>query len=31
MANVLLDTASHVDKFRKRYGTKDNAVPTSQS
>ncbi|HLK98850.1 MAG TPA: type B 50S ribosomal protein L31 [Hymenobacter sp.] len=29
--NVLLDTAGRVDKFRKRYGTKDNAVPTSQS
>jgi large subunit ribosomal protein L31 len=27
--NVLLDTAGRVDKFRKRYGTKDNAVPTS--
>ena len=29
--NVLLDTAGRVDKFRKRYGTKENAVPTSQS
>lgn len=29
--NVLLDTAGRVDKFRKRYGAKDNAVPTSQS
>jgi large subunit ribosomal protein L31 len=28
--NVLLDTAGRVDKFRKRYGTKENAVPTSQ-
>lgn len=29
--NVLLDTAGRVDKFRKRYGTKENAVPTSHS
>ena len=29
--NVLLDTAGRVDKFRKRYGTKENSVPTSQS
>ncbi|GAB4009620.1 hypothetical protein GCM10028808_18810 [Spirosoma migulaei] len=29
--NVLLDTAGRVDKFRKRYGTKENATPTSQS
>ena len=28
--NVLLDTAGRVDKFRKRYGTKENATPTSQ-
>ena len=27
--NVLLDTAGRVDKFRKRYGTKDNATPNS--
>ncbi len=27
--NVLLDTAGRVDKFRKRYGTKANAVPTT--
>jgi large subunit ribosomal protein L31 len=27
--NVLLDTAGRVDKFRKRYGTKENATPTS--
>ncbi len=27
--NVLLDTAGRVDKFRKRYGTKENSTPTS--
>ncbi|WP_018618081.1 type B 50S ribosomal protein L31 [Spirosoma luteum] len=27
--NVLLDTAGRVDKFRKRYGTKESAVPTA--
>jgi large subunit ribosomal protein L31 len=29
--NVLLDTAGRVDKFRKRYGTKENATATTQS
>ena len=27
--NVLLDTAGRVDKFRKRYGTKESATPTA--
>ena len=27
--NVLLDTAGRVDKFRKRYGTKEGAVQTA--
>ncbi len=27
--NVLLDTAGRVDKFRKRYGTKETAAPAA--